>query len=272
MRHAVMVLGYGEDCSVLQSTINFLDDPDISFFIHWDKKYKIPKVTSQKSPLVFVENRIDVKWGSFSLIEATVLLLKKVKSTATFDYVHLISSNDIPLMTKEYFKNYFTKDTYIGFQHVTDKEKKRIQYYFPNNLDFRKHRYLYFLMKKINDLFRINRLKHRNINVEKGCEWFSIKYKFIDQILSYDLSVFAHGYCADELFMQTIFATKKPKKISNNDNFDALRYIDWKRGAPYTFTSKDIKELQRVINTNFAFGRKISDSTIIKKIFINAKE
>ena len=40
MRHAVMVLGYGEDYSVLQSTINLLDDPDISFFIHWDKKYK----------------------------------------------------------------------------------------------------------------------------------------------------------------------------------------------------------------------------------------
>lgn len=271
MRHAVMVLGYGEDYSVLQSTINLLDDPDISFFIHWDKKYKLPKLTSQKSPLIFVKNRIDVKWGSFTLVKATVLLLRKVKATAIFDYVHLISSNDIPLMTKEYFKNYFTKDTYIGFQHITEKEKKRIQYYFPNNLDFRKHKYLYYLIKKTNRLFRINRLKNRNIEIAKGCEWFSIKYKFIDQILNYDLSVFAHGYCADELFMQTIFISKKSETISNNDNFDALRYIDWKRGAPYTFNNKDIKELQKIVNTNFAFGRKISDATIVKEIFINAK-
>ena len=218
-----------------------------------------------------MKNRIDVKWGSFTLVEATVLLLRKVKATAIFDYVHLISSNDIPLMTKEYFKNYFTKDTYIGFQHITEKEKKRIQYYFPNNLDFRKHKYLYYLIKKTNRLFRINRLKHRNIEIAKGCEWFSIKYKFIDQILNYDLSVFAHGYCADELFMQTIFISKKSETILNNDNFDALRYIDWKRGAPYTFNNKDIKELQKIVNTNFAFGRKISDATIVKEIFINAK-
>lgn len=41
-RHAIMVMGAG-DSSVLQRTITFLDDLDIDFFIHWDKKFDLPR-------------------------------------------------------------------------------------------------------------------------------------------------------------------------------------------------------------------------------------
>lgn len=38
MKHAIMVIGYGENAGVLQETINVLDDSDIDFYIHWDKR------------------------------------------------------------------------------------------------------------------------------------------------------------------------------------------------------------------------------------------
>lgn len=33
-----MVIGHGENASILQSTINILDSVDIDFFVHWDRK------------------------------------------------------------------------------------------------------------------------------------------------------------------------------------------------------------------------------------------
>ena len=53
MKHAIMVMGFGDNPSVLQETINILDDNDIDFIIHWDKKSKLPKLNAKKSKLIF---------------------------------------------------------------------------------------------------------------------------------------------------------------------------------------------------------------------------
>ena len=47
----------------------------------------------------------------------------------------------------------------------------------------------------------------------------------------------------------------------------AARYIDWKRGNPYVFTLKDVTELRSVINTRYAFARKIESSKVIKEVY-----
>ena len=83
-------------------------------------------------------------------------------------------------------------------------------------------------------------------------------------------SIFMHGYCADELLVQTIlgkFESQEPK--SDNDNYQATRYIDWNRGTPYVFTSKDVDELRKKVNTKFAFARKVYDPSIVDAIFKN---
>lgn len=46
MKHAVCVIGYGNQANILQKTINVLDDKDIDCFIHWDARYKIPSLQS----------------------------------------------------------------------------------------------------------------------------------------------------------------------------------------------------------------------------------
>ena len=108
MKHAIMVIGFGNDASVLQKTISILDDKDIDFFIHWDIRYKEPILNSKKSKIIFIKNRVKAKWGSYMLIKATLNLMKDVtKHKKKYDYVHLISCNDLPLMTASYFKNYF---------------------------------------------------------------------------------------------------------------------------------------------------------------------
>ena len=271
MKHAVCVIGYGDQADVLQKTINILDNKDINFFVHWDARYKIPNLHSKLSKIFYVDNRIPVKWGGQSQIQATLLLLKLVQAHLPYDYVHLISCNDIPLMTKDFFINYFSKDVYIGYNHrFTNQEiRKRIGFFYPN-IDFRNHKILTQIFKIGNKILNINRIKkHPNVDFKKGPQWFSIKSKYIPEIIHYNNSIFMHGYFADELFIQTILGRFDIRK-NVNDNYQAARYIDWQRGTPYVFSAKDVKELKSKVNTQYAFARKINDPKIIDYIFNSA--
>lgn len=271
MKHAICVVGYGNSSAVLQETINILDDSDIDFFIHWDKRYALPTLYSNNSNIYYINNRVAVKWGGQSQIIATIKLLECVQHTQIYNYVHLISCNDIPLMTKEYFKSYFKDPVYLGYvdKYPYSDLKERIGFYYPGNVDFRKHHKLLKLIKLINQIFRVNRIKGKGTSFSKGVNWFSIQYQYINKILNFDNSVFMHGYCADELFIQTILNSFKNEQLSKDidDNVQAARYIDWERGIPYIFTLDDILELSQKVNTKFAFARKVVDYKVPKKIF-----
>lgn len=273
MKHAICVIGYGKNATVLQKTIKVLDDNDIDFFIHWDSKYKLPKLNSKQSHIYFVKNRISVKWGSFAQIKAELLLLKLVKNKNIYDYVHLISSNDIPLMTPTYFKKFFKHETYIGFdKKFTNQDALiRIGYFYPTNINFRKQIFIRRIFRYGNQLFKINRLKkYPELKIEKGPNWFSIKTKYINEILNFNIKIFEHSYCADELLVQTILQRFKPYQIKSKfDNKQAARYIDWDRGTPYIFTINDVGELRGKVNTEYAFARKIKDPQIVDSIFKN---
>lgn len=62
MRHAILVIGTGTDASILQKTINHLDDENIDFFVHWDAKYKKPLLRSNNSKIIFIKQQ-KVNWG-----------------------------------------------------------------------------------------------------------------------------------------------------------------------------------------------------------------
>lgn len=267
-----MVIGYGKEAKVLQETINILDDKDIDFFIHWDKKYVKPILYASKSNIHYISNPISVKWGSSSLIKATIMLMKKIEnSPQSYDYIHLISSNDIPLMTKSYFKSFFTKKIYVGFSKYSEDEYEsileRVKFYYPDNIDFRKHPVVCNFCTLVNKALHINRLKkYSTLQIYKGSEWFSIKSSLIKDILDYKyLSSFFHGNCADEIFIPTILGSQNNNKIS--ENIQSARYIDWNRGTPYIFTLKDKHELEIKINTVYAFARKVIDPKLPKYLF-----
>lgn len=277
MKHAILVMGYGNDAAVLQATINHLDDPQIDFYIHWDQRYPLSQLKSSYSKIIFIKERQAVYWGTYSQIKAEYCLIKNVaNSDLNYDYLHLISSHDIPLMQKEYFKNYFTAPLYLGFVPSSEVDLTRISYYYPlifkNFRSFSGRAYLKGV-RFINRLFGINRLNKlpNDIKIEKGTNWFSVNAKLIPTILNFPyLSLFQHSYCADELYLQTILSQFKPQDNLLTDNNEmAARYIDWQRGKPYTFTSKDILELRDVINTKYAFARKVNNPQIIEELFKN---
>lgn len=263
-----MVLGSGDDSRVLQKTIDHFDDPDIDFFIHWDRKFNLPKLVAQRSRIIFVP-RIKVYWGTSTQVFAEQQLMKSVWDyKQDYDYVHLISSNDIPLMTKEYFKTFFNKELYLGFSPRNKEIYQRLAFYYPiDHFNIRSHKMILRFIKLINLTLHIDRLKDRNIIPEKGPNWFSIKNSFLPLILSYkNMNIFKHSFLSDETYLQTILKDYRPEQLSE-DNAMAARYIDWKRGEPYVFTKKNVSELKSVVDTKFAFARKVKDPNLVNEIF-----
>lgn len=276
MRHAIMVIGTGDNVSILQKTINHLDDKDIDFFIHWDAKYRKPFLKSNSSKIIFIKQK-KVNWGGSSQIFTEYRLLKAVSEyQRKYDYVHLISSVDMPLMTKEYFKNYFRKDLYLGFLPDNlvgvDEIKNRVKYFWPTDYINARSKFGKLSIKVsrvLNKILNIDRLKNKKVNLGKGPNWFSMKYSIISKVINYsNMSIFNYSFCADELFLQTILNSYNPN-IHMDDNEMAARYIDWKRGQPYTFSMADVEELKRLVNTKYAFARKIGNPKILDQVFRN---
>lgn len=280
MKHAIMVMGYG-DYSILQKTINVLDDNDIDFIIHWDKKFKLPNLFSEKSQIIFIKNRIKVNWGSDAQIIAEKLLFDYVVAQKKYDYVHLISSSDIPLMSSQYFKTFFKKESYyLGFlDYIQDEAYQHVNEYYPFRHLKVKNRYsIPVLVHYINKLFKVNRLK--KIHVEKGCNWFSMDAKYLNEVVKYPyFNIFKYTYTGDEFYVQTILRKLKPDGLTRkydyySDSYRmtkssamALRYIDWFKGRPYTFNLSDVNELRKIKNTDYAFARKVVDPKMIDEIF-----
>lgn len=282
MRHAIMVMGFGNDASVLQETINILDDDNIDFIIHWDKRFKKPNLNSHNSNIIFIP-RIKVNWATDLQTKAQILLFKYVYESKKYDYCHLISANDIPLMDVDYFKGFFDQGShYLGFvDYIEDVFIQRMKYYYPiRHLNVKHKKYIYIkIIKKINQLFKVNRIKEKRI--EKGCNWFSMDVSYLGSLINKkDFNMFKNTFASDEFYVQTLLSNLKPENLSKKYNYlsdsermnrssnMAARYIDWHRGCPYVFTVNDLNELKKKKNTKYAFVRKVYDSDLTKLIFI----
>lgn len=209
--------------------------------------------------------QIEVYWGSFRqvVVEKKLFMEAYVRK---YDYVHLISSVDIPLMDVEYFKSFFKKEVYIGFSNDKDIEGRVKYYYFFLNLI--KGNSSKFLVQKFNlisvffqKVIGINRMRNKKIKIRKGTNWVSLKKSSLVELVNFDISIFRNTFLADEFYVQTV--------LSRFENFDdeyisSSRYIDWNRGKPYVFGHRDIAELKNVVNTKYAFARKIENANIVK--------
>ena len=112
----------------------------------------------------------------------------------------------------------------------------------------------------------VNRLKNINCEFQKGATWFSITKEFATYIVSkkqWIMQVFSNTRSSDEVFVQTLlhnsmFEDKRFEDTYEIDGLTGIRYIDWKRGKPYTFEYQDWQEL---MECGFLFARKFSIKT-----------
>ncbi len=290
--HAYMIIAHRQ-FDLLAKLITALDDERNDIFVHIDAKvrgfdFEKFKALPKRSHIYFTP-RIGVTWGDFSQVKCELILLAEVdkmqKSGRAYDYVHLISGADLPIKSNDEIHRFFNENAGRQFVHftadnVSENSEGRIKYYHL----FRRRRNLFTkilaqIALRVQMLCGVNRLKNKNIKVQKGCNWFSITGAFAAYIAQESKpleKIFRFSYCGDEVFVQTAlvnspFADDVYMKNCGNNHLACARLIDWQRGNPYVFRTEDFDLIK---NSPAMFARKFDmdvDFEIIDKVLKSIK-
>lgn len=127
--------------------------------------------------------------------------------------------------------------------------------------------YAQLCLVRIQKLMHVDRTKNSGLKLYKGAQWFSITHEFAKYLISQKKVIYKYfgtAICADEVFVQTMIGNSRFKDCIA-DSY--MRCIDWKRGAPYTFT---IEDYDMLMNSGMFFARKFDehvDMEIVNKLY-----
>lgn len=293
-KHAYLILCH-DQWELLQILLKLLDDERNDIFIHVDKKSKFDPATvnvCKKSKVILTE-RIRVQWGGYSVVKATMNLLKIATENGHYDYYHLLSGHDLPLKSQDEIHKFF--DEYQGKEFISLKpcdHMERVKYYYPMQDCLSELGVLGKIWK--NTIRKISLAVQKVVGIDRvkgseftkwgiGSQFFDITDSFAMLLLDNSnliYKTFHLGYCVDELFVQTIFLhfqfsrdicrfIQNPE--SKNQYFDSIfldvnRAIDFYRGTPYVYKQGDFRSL---VESKCLFARKFdldTDRVIVKMI------
>ena len=275
MRHAWLILTHG-NFAILEKQLRFLDSENADFFIHVDAKADFDEerfsAVTERSRVTFVPRR-RISWGHFAIAEAELELLRAA-APGRYDYYHLLSGVDVPVKSRAYIEEYFTRapgTNYVNFlaPEISRADLYRVMFYYPmQRYNIRKpavRRALRNFSAAVQLGFGVDRTRRLpdGFAFQKGAQWFSITHALAAYLLEKEdeiCRIFSDTYCPDEMFVQTEiinspFRDTLPENAFCNDYASCLRYVDWERGNPYTFTDADLAELLSTPETAL-FARK----------------
>ena len=278
---------------VFEKALKMIDDERNDIYIHVDLKSKeieqIRNITNKilKSK-VFLVKRLDVRWGTYSLVECEMILLEEATKNNGYKYYHLLSESDLPLKNQDQIHDFFDMkqgEEFIEFQNFSEESffstRYKCYHIFKKNMKSKNKlvRYSTYICEKIfllmQYLLKIDITKKYNMKIQYGSQWFSITDEFARYILKNKqliFEIFRHGLCVDEHFLQTIaYNSKFKEKISKEGN---MRLIIWKKNknSPYVFRDNDYTTL---MGSEKLFARKFQEQVdfgIVEKIYKNIKE
>ena len=287
MKLAFLILAHKNPAQLMKLTDYLLENESV-VLIHIDKKNVRDfqefntKYGGNKNVKIYSEYK--VYWGSFNQIRATFYLLNQALNNFSFDYVSLISGQDLPLRTLKEFKYFLKLNEGKDFVNVFKVEANnswsdhggldRMRLFWIT--DYSQN--LKFLFSKVNLI--IHKIQHafkwyRKIAIELygGANWFTLSFKtakFVDEYIIKNnefIKLFKNTRCADEIIMATILMNSVCKE-KVEDNY--LRYVDWQTGpeSPRILRAIDFDRLSSLKNVFFArkFDEKI-DNVIVEKIY-----
>lgn len=220
-----------------------------------------------KDKVVFCKNRIEVYWGGFSQIRATIELLKTMYwEIGIPDYVHLLSGQDFPIKSREYIFDFFTRLS--GYSFIEYEKLPRVGWHL-GGMDRIRYKW------QVDDCGGYEKADKIIKNQKEspipdyiipygGSQWWSLHGSCIDFLLKqcedgnkiYDF--FKETFCSDEMFFQTLLVNSSYKDKLINTN---MRDINWSipGSHPHTWTKNDFELLK---NSSCLFARKFEGDTL----------
>ena len=243
-----------------------LQQENCFFYIHIDKKFPLPVLHGDN--ILILNDRVDVHWGGFSQVEATLLLMQEAIKMP-FDYAAFISGKDYPVKPNEWLqKKLETGGEYIHMNKMgTDPYAPLSRYkfyYYTDHYDRRNKRSIktrFFLWFQ-KTLRRLKISKPIPFQLYTGASWFVLSAACIKFILHevYTkpgiIDFFKSGFCPDESFFQTIIGNSAFAQNVKN----CLTYADWSVDpGPAIITENHFPVLQKL--DDYFFARKFDDNS-----------
>ncbi|WP_407483500.1 beta-1,6-N-acetylglucosaminyltransferase [Elizabethkingia meningoseptica] len=277
-KHTYLIMAHNE-FEVLKELLLALDDDRNDIYIHFDKKVKqIPEIKLNKSNLYILENRVDVRWGHVSQIEAEYALFEQAfKNNEESTRYHLISGTHFPLKSQDEIHFLFDQNPgkeILSFIYTNDYEVKMklgryhffLRNYKHNNIIVQKiSHFLWLIILKIQNILNIYRIEDPKVTI-KANNWVSLTRSALAYIIDKKkevLQYFRWSFCGDEYFVPYLLENSEGKfEIINMPD---LLFNDFVDGSPRILKDEDYEFL---INSNYLFARKFSTeaSNIVKKI------
>ena len=274
MKIAHLILVH-QNPSQLQRLIQRLAHENAVFYIHVDSKTEIsPFLFLASKSVIFILKRVNIKWGAYSMVQATVNCLTEVlMADNKYGYINLMSGQDYPLKSAKAIHDFLGQNPNKAFMHSLSVENEwqeaipRLTKYHLTNYDFLGK---YTLENILNKWLPSRKLPNNLIAIGRS-QWFTITSQHAEYIITYlkkNKNVkryFEFTWGSDEFVFQTILFNSIYQKDMVNDN---LRYIDWSDGnsSPKTLT---INDLDILVNSGKLFARKFNetyDSAILNEL------
>lgn len=265
MKIAHLILIHENPCQ-LKRLIQRLAHPDADFYVHLDFKTEIsPFLSLQSKHVKFVANRVEVYWGAYSIVQATVNGLEEILRTGNnYDYINLMSGQDYPIKSTNDIHHFFRENPNKAFMHTLSIENEwqeaipRLTKYHLSNFTFAGK----FTVEKWMNICLPSRIMPNNLVAVGRSQWFTITSVHAEYLINYlkeNKNVkryFQLTWGSDEFVFQTILFNSIYQKDMVNDN---LRYIDWSenKASPKTFT---INDLPILLNSGKLFARKFNEN------------
>jgi hypothetical protein len=239
MNVAYLVLAHNNP-GVLERAVAALSSDNCDFFIHIDRKSDLQQFSAIRGENVhFSEDRLPLYWGEFSLVRATLLLLRDaLASRRTPDYCVLMSGTDFPLRSGRYVQKFLAaneSDVNKGLEFINvvkvpapGKPLSRI-----NTLRFPRSQPVRHLAGRAWAKLGLPERDYRNylgdLEPYSGSQWWALSREACEYILEFIernprfVKFFENVFAADESFFHTILANSPfQSRIRRN-----LVYEDW---------------------------------------------
>lgn len=270
--------------------------------IHWDRrasKRSWDKIQAglKGNPNVAFAPRVRCGWGEFSLVQASLNMIKTAKKTFTdITHYYLMSGDCYPTKTRAYFDQYLAggkdfieiKDFFrSGWIRTGIKEDRLVYRHYFNE---RSRKWLFYASLNLQRRMGWDRPLPKDLSIKIGSQWWILRASTIDQVLGLldrrkDITkFFKTTWIPDETFFQTLVDHLVPEDEVEKHPPTHLTFSDY--GIPVVFyrdhmdflqrqprlsarkISKHAKSLQRDLLDHFGSGdRDIASGTDDLKLY-----
>jgi hypothetical protein len=244
-----------------------LNNGDFDFYIHVDKKLDLDthKTLFNMPNVYFINDRVDIKWASYTSVKATFNGLKQIEASGiAYDFVNLMSGQDYPIKSAKYISNFLNQHKGKQFIHYKDFDEwtgaqGRIDKYHFGDVNFAGK---YYVQNLVNLLIS-KRKPPENIKPYGYSTFWTLTLDCALYMVNYIEShpdvqrYFKYTFGSDEFIYQTIIMNSTYKADVINNNY---RYVDWTQGGfrPKFLGTADFEQL---INNDCLFARKFNIDT-----------